>query len=210
MRRVEKLVVGLGNPGPRYESTRHNVGFRVVDRVARRARAIFQSAHELEGYDGPRQFEFAEIPLASRGAAVLLKPRSFMNLSGDVVAPVLAWGGLAPEGLLVVYDDLDLPLGKLRIRPHGGPGGHNGMRSIVERLASDRFPRLRVGIGAARTDAARHVLENFTEDEEKPVVTAVEEAADAIGFWLATGDLEACMTRYHSRWNEGDEGRPQT
>jgi peptidyl-tRNA hydrolase, PTH1 family len=206
---VEKLVVGLGNPGPKYESTRHNAGFRVVDRVARRSGAIFEPGRKLEGYEGPRAFEFARLG-GEPGTALLVKPTTFMNLSGDVVAPLLACRNLAPADLLVVYDDLDLPLGAKRIRPHGGPGTHNGMRSIVDRLASDQFPRLRLGIGTAGTDAARHVLEEFTEDEEKVIVRAVDEAADAILFWLATGDLDACMTRFHSRWREGDESRPQT
>lgn len=211
---MERLVVGLGNPGPRYESTRHNAGFRVVDRVARRSGAIFEPARELEGYEGPRDFECARLR-GNPGAALLVKPLTFMNLSGDVVAPILRHLDLSSERLLVVYDDLDLPLGAKRIRPHGGAGTHNGMRSIVDRLATDRFPRLRLGIGgtgigSAGTDAARHVLEDFTEDEEKVIGRAVDEAADAILFWLGTGDLEACMTRYHSRWKEGDESRPQT
>jgi PTH1 family peptidyl-tRNA hydrolase len=220
MRRVEKLVVGLGNPGPRYERTRHNAGFRVVDRVANRWGVIFEPARKLEGYEGPRDFEFAKLlwdlsefptlPTIDPWATLLVKPRTFMNLSGDVVAPILSSRNLAPADLLVVYDDLDLPLGAKRIRPHGGAGTHNGMRSIVDRLASDRFPRLRLGIGTAGTDAARHVLEDFTEDEEKVIERAADEAADAICFWIATGDLDACMTRYHSRWKEGDESRPQT
>jgi peptidyl-tRNA hydrolase, PTH1 family len=198
------LVVGLGNPGPAYESTRHNVGFRVVDRVALRERAIFQSARTLEGYEGPRELEIARLPGHNGEAAWLVKPLTFMNLSGAAVQPILSWLALAPARLLVVYDDLDLPLGRLRIRPHGGPGTHNGMRSIVDRLATDQFPRLRVGIGPARTEAARHVLDVFTDDERKAVEIAVEEAADAIRFWLATGDLDACMTRFHSRWNQGE------
>jgi len=212
---LEKLVVGLGNPGPEYESTRHNAGFRVVERVALREGTFFQSARKLEGFDGPREFDFARLPGLTDatsdggGSALLVKPRTFMNLSGVAVAPILAWLGLDPARMLVVYDDLDLPLGKLRIRPHGGPGTHNGMRSIVDRLATDRFPRLRVGIGPARTDAARHVLEAFTVGEEGEIEIAVEEAADAVRFWIATGDLEACMTRFHSRWNEGED-RPQT
>ena len=104
------------------------------------------------------------------------------------------------------YDDFDLPLGKLRLRAEGSAGTHNGMRSIVDSLATDSFPRLRVGIGAAGTDAARHVLEPFTVEEEATIRVAVEEAADAILAWLASGDLEACMTRFHSRWNQGDAG----
>ena len=206
MRSVQKLVVGLGNPGPKYESTRHNAGFRVVDRIARREGVLFRSGRDLEGFEGPAEFEFALVP---RGGdrALLLKPLAFMNLSGAAVAPVLAWTGADPTQLLVVYDDLDLPLGKLRIRPHGGPGTHNGMRSIVDSLATDGFPRLRVGIGPARTDAARHVLEPFAVEEEATIEVAVEEAADAIAFWLSTGDLDACMTRFHSRWQQGPTGK---
>lgn len=201
MRSVPKLVVGLGNPGPRYEATRHNAGFRVVDRIAERAGVLFRSGRDLDGYEGPAELELALVP-----GALLLKPLAFMNRSGDVVAPILAWLESDPGSLLVVYDDLDLPLGKLRIRPRGGPGTHNGMRSIVESLATESFPRLRVGIGPARTDAARHVLEPFTVEEEATIEVAVDEAADAIGAWLSTGDLDACMTRFHSRWNQGEPG----
>jgi len=154
-----------------------------------------------------------------------------MNLSGDVVArvarflqeprglaaPLPAAAGHSPEGeepegeeeappdlshILVVYDDLDLDLGKLRIRPHGGAGGHNGMRSIIECLASDRFPRLRVGIGRAGTDAARYVLRPFPPAERVEAEISVAEAAEAILDWLVSGDLEGCMTRFHSRWNQ--------
>ena len=199
---MDRLVVGLGNPGPRYERTRHNVGFRVVDEIARREGAIFQSARSLEGFEGAADFTAAR---TRKGSALLVKPARFMNLSGEVVAPILRWLELGPARLLVVYDDLDLPLGALRIRPHGGAGTHNGMRSIVENLATDRFPRLRVGIGPARTDAARHVLAEFDDAEEKAITTAVDEAAGAIGFWLDSGDLDACMTRYHSRWNQAAE-----
>ena len=207
MRSVHNLVVGLGNPGPRYESTRHNVGFRVLDRIARRGGVLFRSGRDLDGFGGPDDFEFALVPARSGGDdALLLKPLAFMNLSGAVVAPLLAWLEADPAQLLVVYDDMDLPLGKLRIRPQGGPGTHNGMRSIVDSLATEGFPRLRVGIGPARTDAARHVLEPFTEEEEATIRVAVEEAADAISFWISTGDLDACMTRFHSRWQQGDTG----
>jgi len=207
---LEKLVVGLGNPGPEYEFTRHNAGFRVVDLVALREGVFFQSARKLEGFEGPPDFDFARLPPRTDarpeecGSVWIVKPTTFMNLSGAAVEPFAAWRMLDPARILVVTDDLDLPLGKLRIRPHGGPGTHNGMRSIVNRLASDRFPRLRVGIGPARTDAARHVLEAFTVSEEGVIEIAVEEAADAIRFWIATGDLEACMTRFHSRWTEGE------
>ena len=206
---MEKLVVGLGNPGPEYEWTRHNVGFHVLDLVAKRQGALFQSGRELAEHAGPKAFGFARIRVArpacagGPASAVLLKPETFMNRSGSVVASVASALGSPAAEILVVYDDLDLPLGKLRIRPHGGPGTHNGMRSIVESLATDRFPRLRVGIGPARTDAARHVLEKFTEKEQVEIEISVAEAAEALEDWLATGDIEGCMTRFHSRWNPG-------
>src|ERR1700741_1244763 len=119
MRSVSKLVVGLGNPGPKYESTRHNAGFRVVDRIAQRAGVLFRSGRDLEGFGGPAEFEDVRLSRIGEGA-LLVKPSPFMNLSGAAVAPTLAWMEAAPSQLLVVYDDLDLPLGKLRIRPHGG------------------------------------------------------------------------------------------
>lgn len=193
-----RLVVGLGNPGPEYEWTRHNVGFHVVEAVAARAKSIFEPARRLEGWKGSRDFEFARVDAR---AALLVKPLTFMNLSGDVVAPLSAHTVTAPGELLVVYDDFDLPLGKLRIRPFGSAGTHNGMRSILQRLATDRFPRLRVGIGPARTDAARHVLERFSRKEQVEIEISVAQAADAIEDWLTTGDIDGCMSRFHSRWN---------
>lgn len=195
-----KLVIGLGNPGPEYEGTRHNVGFRVADRLAAEERSIFQTARKLEGYAGPRSFTFAR---STRFDALYVKPGTYMNLSGEVVAALSRELSVEPGSILVVYDDLDLPLGSLRIRPHGGAGTHNGMRSIVQFLASDRFPRLRVGIGPARTDAARHVLERFTDREEVEIEISSAEAAEAITAWLASGDLDGVMTRFHSRWNPG-------
>jgi PTH1 family peptidyl-tRNA hydrolase len=199
-----KLVVGLGNPGPQYVWTRHNVGFHVVEELARREKVIFEAGRklsELVDWKGRTDFAFAR---SQRLDALFVEPLCFMNLSGDVVAPLVRdlCGG-DPSSSMVVYDDLDLPLGALRLRAFGGAGTHNGMRSIVQRLASDRFPRLRVGIGPARTDAARHVLERFTDREQPEIEVSVAQAADAIADWLASGDIDACMTRYHSRWNQG-------
>ena len=197
---VRRLVFGLGNPGPKYEATRHNVGFRVVEHLARREGLLFEPPSSLEGYAGPRAFQYARCFAPS---ALLVEPLTFMNRSGEAVAPLVAWAGVDAEDVLVVYDDLDLDVARLRIRPHGGHGGQNGMRSILSSLGPDRFPRLRVGIGKAPTDAARHVLSPFSPDEESLIEVAVAEAADAIFDWLQTGDIEGCMTRYHSRWNEG-------
>jgi PTH1 family peptidyl-tRNA hydrolase len=191
------LVVGLGNPGPEYDWTRHNVGFHVLDRLARDEQTIFRSARTLEDWNGPNSFAWAR---TRKGDVLFVKPGTFMNLSGDVVSALAGRYALEPSSLFVVYDDLDLLLGKLRIRPHGGAGTHNGMRSIVNTLGTDRFPRLRVGIGPARTDAARFVLERFTESEQTEIEISVAEAAEAIEAWLATGDLDGVMTRFHSRW----------
>lgn len=197
---MTRLVVGLGNPGPEYEWTRHNIGFHVLDHLARHEGLLFRSARELDGYRGPKAFRFAQ---SFDPDALLLKPETFMNRSGEVVAPVARFAGVEPSELLVIYDDLDLPLGQLRFRPHGSSGGQNGMSSIIETLGTDRFPRLRIGIGRPRTDAARHVLERFTEKEMPEAEVSVIEASEAALDWLKTGDLEACMARYHSRWNQG-------
>jgi peptidyl-tRNA hydrolase, PTH1 family len=194
---VTKLVVGLGNPGPEYEWTRHNVGFHVVELLAAEEKAIFEPARRLPGNDGSTGFTFAR---SKRFDALYAKPLTYMNLSGSAVAALARTLQLEPGSILVVYDDLDLPLGRLRIRPFGGSGTHNGMRSIVASLGTDRFPRLRVGIGAARTDAARHVLERFSDAEMPDAEISVAEAADAIRAWLGGEDLEGVMTRFHSRW----------
>jgi len=194
-----RLVVGLGNPGPEYAGTRHNVGFDVLDRLAAQGKLLFQPARKLDGQTSPEPFEFAR----HASGALLVKPLSFMNRSGAVVSGLVGRLGLAHQDVLVVCDDFDLPLSSLRIRPHGGPGTHNGMRSIVDSLASDRFPRLRVGIGRARTDAARHVLERFADAERVEIEISVAQAAEAIEAWLLDGDLQGVMTRFHSRWNQG-------
>ncbi len=131
-----------------------------------------------------------------------------MNRSGDVVGPLTRFllgqedGPPDTSRMMVVYDDIDLDLGRLRIRPHGGHGGQNGMRSILSSLETDRFPRLRVGIGPSGTDAARHVLQPFLPAERVEAEISIAEAAEAILDWLTDGDLQGCMTRYHSRWNQ--------
>ena len=204
---MRRIVCGLGNPGPDYAGTRHNVGFDVVDHLARHEGLLFDSPAILEGYTGPRN---ALVARSSEPDALLVKPQTFMNRSGAVVAPLVrwAWGPSAletvPLELLVVYDDLDLPVSALRIRPHGGHGGHNGMRSLFECLGTDRFPRLRVGIGNPRTDAARHVLERFTDAEQVEIDISVAEASEAIEAWLIEGDIERVMTRFHSRWTQAN------
>ena len=197
-----RLVFGLGNPGREYEATRHNVGFQVVDHLGRREGLLFEPASSLERYGGPPAFTCARL---HEPDALLVKPETFMNRSGAVVAPLLEWAGAGPAQCLVVVDDLDLPLAKLRIRPGGGSGGHKGLESILLSLGTESFPRVRVGIGRSRTDAARHVLSRFADEEREAIGRAVAEAADAVLAWLRDGDIAACMTRFHSRWNQGAE-----
>lgn len=232
-----RLIVGLGNPGKEYEWTRHNVGFHVLDRLAEKRGVLFRGPSRLEGWDGPRGFEWAEAPAkvdpnrADRAgsASFLLKPGTYMNRSGDIVAPIARWlakrsfldvrpvppaeGGedvdLAalpnfepdPASILVVYDDMDLEPGRLRLRPHGGHGGQNGMRSIMDRLETREFPRLRVGIGRTGTDAARHVLSPFSPAEREDIEITIAEAVESIEAWLDGETFPDVMTRFHSRWS---------
>jgi len=177
------------------------VGFEVLNLLALREGMIFQSANQLEGFDGRAKARCARLHDPD---ALLVQPMTFMNRSGEAVATLARWSETPPEDVMVVYDDLDLPLGALRLRPGGGAGGHNGVRSLIELLGTDRFPRLRVGIGRPTTDAARHVLESFSDDERPNVDISVAEAADAAFEWLRTGDLERVMARFHSRWTQGE------
>lgn len=195
-----RILVGLGNPGPEYAGTRHNVGFEVVQRVALHEGLVFESSRSLGGYRGPR----ARVAQSFDPDACLVLPQTFMNRSGEVVAPLLAWAGAEPQDLMVVYDDIDLPLGALRLRPGGGHGGQNGMRSIVDALGTNAFPRLRVGIGRPSTDAARHVLSKFDPASRVEVDISIAEAGEAALEWLRSGDIEGCMTRFHSRWSRAD------
>jgi PTH1 family peptidyl-tRNA hydrolase len=191
-----KLIVGLGNPGPRYARTRHNVGFRVLDAVAARAGAALAT----------RRFggRFGEGALASE-RALLLAPESFMNRSGDTVAEALAaLPDVEPSrDLLVVFDDADLPLGRLRLRARGSSGGHNGLADVLERLGSEDVPRLRFGIGrpAEPLDTVDFVLEAFTPAEEERLRLAVPRAADAVECFVRDG-VAAAMNRFNGPWPE--------
>jgi PTH1 family peptidyl-tRNA hydrolase len=184
-----KFVVGLGNPGLRYAHNRHNVGFQIVD--------AFAAAHGLR-FD---RFQFKARVADGRlddQRFLLVKPQNFMNLSGEAVRPLVSFYKIDLADLLVVYDDLDLPLGRLRLRPFGGAGGHNGMRSLIHHLGSDRFPRLRVGIGRppGSMDPADYVLQDFTPAEEAVMAPTRATAVQAIAVWLREG-LDAAMNRFN-------------
>jgi len=184
-----KLIVGLGNPGPRYRDTYHNVGFDVVDTLARRHAVAFGSS--------PADALTARV--RGLGDEVwLAKPLTFMNLSGRAVADLLRFYKIAPPDLLAVVDDVALPTGRLRIRRRGSAGGHNGLKSIVECLGTDEFPRLRVGVGRGdpRRDLADHVLTRIPAAERVALEAAVERAADAADTFIARG-IEAVMNEYN-------------
>lgn len=185
------LVVGLGNPGREYAQTRHNVGFQIVTRLA-----------EKHGLSFSRMQNEALVAAGRIGGArvVLAKPQTWMNESGRAVGPLTRFYKVEPARLLVIYDDLDIPAGTLRLRSEGGSGGHKGMRSIIERLSGQDFPRLRVGIGRppGRMDAADYVLQPFTRDEEILIDSARDRAVAAIECYLAKGILET-MNRFNTQ-----------
>lgn len=185
-----RLVVGLGNPGATYADTRHNVGFQCVDALADQLRAEWLDA---------RSATECLLALAANGDSDLLlaKPVTYMNHSGRAVKRLLAVARIAPAQVLVVYDDMDLPLGTLRIRERGSAGTHNGMRSIVADLGTEQFPRLRIGIGQAAARGARdYVLSPFTSAEQGMVAAAVARAVEAALVWATTGP-GAAMNRFN-------------
>jgi PTH1 family peptidyl-tRNA hydrolase len=184
------LIVGLGNPGAQYARTRHNVGFDGVDALA--------ASHGLEFRGKRANSLLAEGTIASQRVA-LVKPQTFMNLSGQAVVALCGWYKLDPaKELLVVYDDMDLPFAKLRFRERGSAGTHNGMRSIVGQLGGNEFPRLRVGIGQApgKMDAAAYVLGRFSKEEESERAQLLTTIADAVELVLREG-LTTAMNRYN-------------
>ena len=183
-----KLIVGLGNPGSEYEKTRHNVGWMVLDAFARKFR-IEVSRHEKNAMTGTGR--------VAGGSVMVARPLTYMNLSGDSVRLLVNAYIESTQDLIVVYDDIDLPLGKLRIRPNGSAGTHNGMRSIVEELQTENFPRLRVGIGSADQGRLRdYVLDEFTPEEQPAIDLAIARAVDALVLFCR-GDLRRAMNEYN-------------
>lgn len=182
-----KLIVGLGNPGPEYEKTRHNVGWQVVDAFARKFR-IDVTRHEKNALTGTGR--------VAGGSVMVAKPLTYMNLSGDAVRLLLNAYIESPADMIVVYDDIDLPLGKLRIRPNGSAGTHNGMRSIIGTIGSENFPRLRIGIGQGEGKLRDYVLDEFSAEEQPAVDKAVERAVEAL-LLFARGDLKRAMNSFN-------------
>jgi len=186
-----KVIAGLGNPGAEYASTPHSIGFEVVDAVARGIGASWKGSSSFKG----------ELAAGMLGAlkVLLVKPQTFMNLSGDCVAPVLKYHNATVDDLLVVSDDIDLPVGKMRIRKGGSAGGHNGLKSLIERVGSQDFTRLRIGVGRdpqSRSNVIGHVLGKFSPDDRKIMDEVVAEAAEAVGA-IENENLEKAMNRYN-------------
>jgi PTH1 family peptidyl-tRNA hydrolase len=188
---IPRLIVGLGNPGNSYQDTRHNIGFMVMDVLATRLGTAFQVEKRWESH------------VAKFSGGFLVKPQTYMNLSGRAVGSVGRFYKITPQETLVVFDDVDLPLGRLRLRASGSAAGHNGLKSLISTLGTDQFPRVKVGIGA---DSGRpvgdrlvgHVLGKFSEDEKAAVAQAVDRAADAVMGALKSG-LGAAMNFFNRK-----------
>lgn len=187
-----KLIVGLGNIGREYENTRHNIGFMVVDELAKRLDVTFgkedRSAYCAE-YRAPEKI-------------LIIKPTTYMNLSGIAVGAYANFYHIAPEDIAVIQDDMDLPVGHLRIRRKGSAGGHNGIKSITEHLGTEEYPRFKIGIGHPdRNNKAviNHVLHQFQGEDKAAIEAAVKAMAEALELWIREDDLNAVMTKYNTK-----------
>ena len=190
------IIVGLGNPGKKYANTRHNLGYITVDRLAEK------TGIKIE------KFKFKSLVgegIIADQKVLLLKPETFMNNSGEAVREVADFYKIEPENLLVIYDDIDLPLGNVRIRQSGSAGTHNGMRSVVYQLNDDQFPRIRIGIGRdEEVDLVNYVTGPFTKEEVKPLEEAVDKAVEAILCYLEEG-IEPTMNKFNQRAKKDED-----
>ncbi len=185
------LIVGLGNPGSQYKNTRHNCGFMVADCLCQRWQIALKEEKRFQGLYGEGHH--------ASGKVRVLEPLTYMNLSGQSVRSALDWYKLDPESVLVIYDDMDLPLGRLRLRPSGSAGGHNGIKSMIQHLGTQSFPRLRIGVGKPRSDQGTvgHVLGTFTPAERPCLEEVLEAAVRGVELILAQ-DLAIAMNRLNA------------
>ncbi|MEL6928465.1 MAG: aminoacyl-tRNA hydrolase [Cyanobacteria bacterium J06600_6] len=186
---IPELIVGLGNPEPKYDNTRHNIGFAVIDELAKVWQMPLKENKRFQG-------QFAEGAVSGKKVR-LLKPLTYMNRSGQSVRAVTDWYKVQPSSVLVVYDDMDLPVGRLRIRASGSAGGHNGMKSIIAHLGVKEFPRLRIGIGKSdQSGTISYVLGKFAPQESKAIEEILYVSVKAIELSLKQG-IEQSMNRYN-------------
>jgi peptidyl-tRNA hydrolase, PTH1 family len=218
---VNRLILGLGNPGEEYRATRHNVGFRVVEELARRWRARLDRLEcnaltarvEVPGAEAAPAVPAADAVPAAGLAVLLAMPQTYMNRSGFAARCLVELHGLDPAALLVVYDEVNLPFGRLRLRRSGSPAGHRGIESILENLRTDQVARLRIGIAGPEGGAATaeglvdYVLSPFTPAEEAALAPVVPRAADACEAWLRDG-IDAAMSRFNGAPDGAAEGPP--
>jgi peptidyl-tRNA hydrolase, PTH1 family len=178
-----RLIAGLGNPGPEYAATRHNIGFMVVDQLVAQCGSTWEKFQKWEALS------------AKCGAVFLVKPLSFMNRSGYPVFSVAQFYKIKPQEILVVLDDFTLPLGRLRLREKGGPGGHNGLESVIVQFGTEEIPRLRIGIGAApRQGSVDYVLSHFFDEEKPTVRSTIDRAVEALKCAIDNGLVSAMNT----------------
>lgn len=185
-----RMIVGLGNPGAKYDGTKHNVGFDVIDALAKAEgividRQKFQADYGIWHYQGEK--------------FILLKPYTYMNLSGEAILPMMSYFGIGLDDILVVYDDLDLAVGQVRLRQKGSAGGHNGLKNIIHLLGSQEFNRIRIGIGrpAPGWKVVDHVLAPFNKEDRLLIDQAINRSVDAIIDWVNTGDFIKTMNRFN-------------
>ncbi|HIK05569.1 MAG TPA: aminoacyl-tRNA hydrolase [Trichormus sp. M33_DOE_039] len=195
---IPQLIVGLGNPEPKYDQTRHNIGFGAVDALARSWQISLTENRKFQG-------EFGEGTAPGGYKIRLLKPLTYMNRSGQSIQAVTSWYKLPPESVLVIYDDMDLPLGKTRLRLSGSAGGHNGMKSAIAHLNTQNFPRLRIGIGKPKnaasndnSDTVSYVLGRFTTAETQLMSLVLQFVVECVELSLKQG-VEKAMNRCNSR-----------
>lgn len=184
-------IVGLGNPEKKYENTRHNIGFDVIDAVADKY-SIAVREKGFKALFGKGMIEGQRV--------ILVKPQTYMNLSGESIQAAAAYYKLSPEAVLVIYDDINLDVGRLRVREKGSAGGHNGMKSIISCLGSDQFPRIRIGVGdkPSRMDLADYVLGRFPEEELADVREAIDRAARAAAL-IVNGQMSEAMNQFNGK-----------
>ena len=183
-----KLIIGLGNPGKEYENTKHNCGFMVLDRLSEKLNIPINQS-KFKGLYGKGKYHNEDI--------ILLKPQTYMNLSGEAVSAIMKYFKISLEDIVVVYDDLDIPIGKLRLRQVGSAGGHNGIKNIIAHVGSQTFNRIRVGIDRHKyMDVIDYVLSKFTKEEQPLINEAVEKASDALLLYIEKGFV-ASMNQYN-------------